>query len=202
MEGRQSKTRGSEAAPKRDLIIAAWDRLGRLAIGEPELAEIQRSICDQSGAGEMSPAAIARVLADESADLRHPEIIEFDARWRGARLEKEAKRFKGLESLVSGKPLRLKQALTLIRRLEQLRKNLAQSADQAALQDLRSIAIEARQAAVLVAKDGSVTQPVQGEQSEIAQWFLVWLQTPNLFDDWLDLRLRSSQFRESFPDRA
>ena len=38
-------------------------------VGEPELGEIQAVLFKQLGAGaEMSPAAIARVLADEGAE--------------------------------------------------------------------------------------------------------------------------------------
>jgi hypothetical protein len=203
MEGKHPKTRDPEPAPRRDLIIAAWHRLGGVAIGESVLDAIQRSICDELGAGaELSPAAIARVLADENAELRHPETIEFDARWRKAKLEKEANRFKGLESLVSGNQLRLKQARTLIQRLETRRNRFEKLADQAALQQLRSLAIEARQAAELIAQNSSLNQQLRSEQAEISQWLAVWLQTPNLFDDWLDLRLRSTQFRESFPNQT
>src|SRR6266508_2157384 len=76
----------------------------------------------QFGPGsEESPAAIARVLADEGAELRHPEVIELDARWREAKIESHTARFKGLEDLLTGKPLRLKKAEALIKRLEKLR---------------------------------------------------------------------------------
>jgi hypothetical protein len=193
MEGRQSKTGDRDAAAKGALIVAEWDRLGRVAVGESELAEIQQSV-----ARELSPAAIARVLADEGAELRHPEVIEFDARWRAAKIEKEASKFKGLEGLVSGKPLSLKQAGAGIKRFEIRRQRFEKTSDQPALRRLRSMAIEARQAAELAARDPSVDQRLGREQAEVAQWFAVWLQTPNLFEDWLELRRRSPQFRDDF----
>jgi hypothetical protein len=146
----------------------------------------------------VSPVAIARVLADEGAELRHPEIIEFDARWREARIEKESNKFRGLERLVSGNPLRLKQAGTIMTRLETRRKSFEKSADQTALRQLRGMVIEARNAAELVAKDRSMDPNLRREQAEIAQWLGVWIQTPILFDDWLELRRRSPQFREVF----
>ncbi len=37
-------------------------------------------------------------------------------------------------------------------------------------------------------------------ETEIAEWFTVWLQTPEIFDDWLELRRRSANFREQFEE--
>src|SRR6266404_5640865 len=66
MEGTQSRT------DSRELTIRVWDSLGRPAIGESELRQIQASVRGQFGPGaEESPAAIARVLADAGAELRH-----------------------------------------------------------------------------------------------------------------------------------
>src|SRR5713226_3997679 len=112
----------SKARTKRELIITAWDDLGRIRVGASELRKIQSSIHDQFGAGAVeSPAAIARVLADEGAELRHPEVIEFDARWREAKIEKDSGQLKGLDELLAGKPLRLRKAESLIKKLEKLR---------------------------------------------------------------------------------
>ena len=117
----KARARKQALLNKRELIIQAWERLDRTAIGERELSEIQTWVRDQSGASDESPAAIARVLADEGAELRHPEVIEFDARWREAKIENEAGHFRGLEALLTGKPIRLDKAEALIGKLEKLR---------------------------------------------------------------------------------
>jgi hypothetical protein len=186
---------GSKAAKptSSDLIIQAWERLDCATIGEPELREIQKAIRDHSGKDE-SPAAIARVLADEGAELRHPEVIEFDARWREAKIEGESADFKGLEALLSGKPLRLSKAETLIAKLEQLR----QRADKQAEKEVRRLAVNGRQLAELLAKDQKLDKLQRAEQSEIAEWLKVWVQTPALFADWLELRRRSPEFQKKF----
>jgi len=36
------------------------------------------------------------------------------------------------------------------------------------------------------------------EKQEIANWFRVWLETPDLFTDWLELRKSSDEFRQLF----
>ena len=185
---------GSKAKPtQRELIIQTWERLDCATIGEDELHEIQRAIRDHSGQDE-SPAAIARVLADEGAELRHPEVIEFDARWREAKIENESAHFKGLEELLTGKPLRLSKAEALIAKLEALR----QSADKQAEKEVRRVAVSRRQLAELLAKDSKLDQLQRAEQAEIAEWLKVWVQTPNLFADWLELRRRSPEFQKKF----
>ena len=68
---------------KRELIIEVWEQLNCESVGARELAEIQRSVGNRFGAGAIeSPTAIARLLADEGAVLRHPEVIDYDAEWR------------------------------------------------------------------------------------------------------------------------
>ena len=200
MEGRPLKTRRQKQQPgaKREQIVAVWNRLGRGSIGESELREIQRSIGIQFGPTEESPAAIARVLADEGAELRHPEVIEFDARWREAKIESDATRLKGLEDLLTGKPLRLIKAEVLIKRLEKLQNNSARANDQMTLKQVRNMVVNARQVAESLAKDRTLEPRERAEQAELAEWLKVWIQTPNLFEDWLDLRRRSSDFRKKF----
>lgn len=201
MEGRPAKTRRQKQQPrtKRELIVAVWNRLGRNPVGQSELREIQRSIRRQFGQGaNESPAAIARVLADEGAELRHPEVIEFDARWREAEIEGDAARFKGLEDFLSGKPLRLKKAEALIKRLEKLRKNSERAGDQTTLKQVRDMVVNARQVAESLAKDRTLDPLDRAEQTELAEWLKVWIQTPNLFDDWLELRRRSPDFIGKF----
>jgi hypothetical protein len=195
MEGTQSAKRSRRPAlpAGRELIIEAWDRLGRGAIGESELRAIQQSVGDDEG-----PAAIARVLADEGAELLHPEVIEFDARWREAKIEKDSRNSKALEDLLTGKPLRLSKAEALIKKLEGLRRRAEKSGDQMAAKELVSIAVSSRQTAELLAKDRKLTAAERAEQSEIGEWLKVWIQTPGLFADWLELRRRSAEFQKKF----
>ena len=203
MEGTQSRAHGGKAAAltKRELIVEAWDLLGRPAIGERELGDMQRSMRNQFGrGGEESPAAIARVLADEGAELLHPEVIEFDARWREAKIESDGKDFKGLDDLINGRPLRLRKAGALIKKLERLRKRAQDPGNDKALREALNTAVSARQLAESLAKDRKLDQRQRVEQAEIAEWFKVWIQTPSLFADWLELRRRSAEFQQKFLD--
>jgi hypothetical protein len=201
MEGTESVTRSRKptALTKRALIIEVWESLGRTMVGETELREIQASVRKQFGPGaDESPAAIARVLADEGAELRHPEVIEFDARWREAKIETESRQLKGLDELLAGKPLQLKKAEALIKKLEKLRQRAEASGNQAALHQVRTMAVSGRQHAESLAKDRKLDQQERAKQSEIVEWLKVWIQTPLLFADWLELRRRSPEYQKKF----
>src|SRR6266849_3464880 len=142
--GRQ---KGSGARTRNELTIEVWVGLGRAAVGENELREIQRVIAKRFGAGAVdSPAAIARLLANEGAELRHPEIIEFDARWRQAQIEKSAADFSVFDRFDPLRPLRPKQAEALIKKLERLRKKFERAGDVQAMRGLQDKAANARQA--------------------------------------------------------
>lgn len=201
MEGTESGTlsRKPTASTKRALIVELWERLGCTMIGEAELRDIQLAVRRQLGPGaEMSPAAIARVLADQGAELRHPEVIEFDARWREAKIETDSRQLKGLDELLAARPLQLKKAEVLIKKLERLRQRAETSGDQAALHQVRTVAVDGRQQAELLAKDRKLSQRERAEQAEIVEWLKLWIQTPGLFADWLELRRRSAEFQKKF----
>jgi hypothetical protein len=192
-------SRTTTAPAKRALIIEVWESLGCASVGEAELHEIRLALRKQLGPDvDMSPAAISRVLADEGAELRHPEVIEFDARWREAKMEMDSRQLKGLDELLTAGPLQLRKAEALIKKLEKLRQRAEKSGDSTALNQVRTIAVSARQHAELLAKDRKLDQPKRAEQGEIVEWLKVWIQTPVLFADWLELRRRAPEFQKKF----
>jgi len=201
MEGRDAggRHKGSGARTRHELTIEVWVNLGRAAVGENELRGIQRAIAKRFGEGAVdSPASIARLLADEGAELRHPEIIEFDAHWRRAQIEKDAADFSVFDRFDAAKPLRLKQAEALITKLEKLRQKFEHAGDSQALRSLKDEAVSARQTVQSFAKSEKLTQRVRGEQVEIVEWLSVWIRTPTLFAEWLELRRRSPDFGQRF----
>jgi hypothetical protein len=135
------------------------------------------------------------MLADEGAELKHPEIIEIDAEWREARIETKAKE---LVRLSSPQVMTLVTAEKFIDELEQMRKQFDLNEDRPALAQLRTIGSDSRRLAESIARNRLAEQTVRDEQAEIAEWLKVWLQTPSLFKDWLELRRRSDEFRARF----
>ncbi len=184
---------------KRDAIVAIWVALNRPSVGAKELRAVQKALREELRVAPVaSPAFIARVLADEGAELGHPDVIEFDAQWRQAQLDDSRRRFKSLERFSPDQPLTIEQAVTLLDELERLRKRFGQASEHEALEELRSFAAEARQQAEKSAKDRRRDQRTRTTQREISEWLRVWLQTPALFADWVELRRRSRDFHHKF----
>jgi len=187
---------------RRELIVSAWRALVEISsetsVGAYELIAIQRAIAEAVPEDDIpSPASIARELAAEGAQLRHPEVIECDAAWRGARWEREAERFKRLDNLVSDKPLTLERAEELIAELDRLRQEFASTNDDEGLARLKEIAVSVQLRSESLAKSGKEAFTL-AEQTEIAAWLKVWMQTPAIFSDWLELRKRSAEFGRKF----
>lgn len=178
-----------------------WQQQGRPPVGAELLKTIQNemeTIFD--GRRALSPASIARILADEGAELRHPQIIEFDAEWREANLKAGAGKFHELDRFSTAAWLNLDQAETFIAILEKLRRDFEN--DDSDLTELRRLTVEARERAQTMAKNRTLDETVRAQQAEIAEWLRVWLQTPALFADWLELRRRSNEFRRKFPGES
>jgi len=173
------------AINKQELIIEVWEALDCESVGCSELEKIQEALHQRFGpGGQESPAAIARVVADEGAVLRHPEVLECDSKWR----------LKYLQAQAFERELDFSDFNKAVASFSIL--HSTQSGDGR----LRGVVINARQHQVLISRSKIVTVADRERAKEIANWLLVWLQSPQLFPDWLDLRLRSEQFMRKFPD--
>jgi len=176
--------RDKNPATRREVILEVWAELGSQSLGAYELDAIQQALANRFGRGGVeSPASLARVLADHGATLRHPEILDFDSAWRKRHLFELFGRgdldFQNLRSAVEA-----------VGRIEGLRAQFKAESDVDGLHDLvgqvREIKVE------LVGRRDP-------DGKEIAQWLTVWLQNPDIFGDWLSLRLDSPDFKKAFP---
>lgn len=169
-------------------MIEVWEALDCESVGARELKEIQTVVRREFGAGSVdSPASIARTLADEGAVLRHPEVLNLDTEWR----ERE------LSAVISPDELNfsgLAEASASIKKLDTLRRKFEANSERLQLSRLREMTLKLKQDALVVARSKTVERQQQLEAREIAQWLTIWLQSPDVFDDWLSLRQRSPEF--------
>jgi len=133
----------------------------------------------------VSPASIARALADHGARLRHPDILTTDVRWRERNL------LLAPEDLTFGT---LQAALALIEKIQRLREEFEDNP--AALEHLRQSVLQIKNELELLAASEKCGN--RELASEVAQWLTVWLQTPQIFQEWLSLRHATPDFQERF----
>lgn len=88
----------------------------------------------------------------------------------------------------------LAAAETALTELDQRR----QFADRAGLEALQRAGRRVREKAALVARNARAHPAVRAEWEEIGNWCLIWLQNPDLFANWLELRKKSAEFRTRF----
>ena len=204
MEVTHRKRPGQSLAAQaaREFIVKLWLELGRPPVDAQFLENVQRQLAKSSEDPAISPAEVARLLADEGAELRHPEIIEADVRWREPLVNSRMDKFAAVEPLSSGARLNIQDAGVLISKMEKLRQEFERHRDESGLGELRTLAADARQRAEAMGKNHKLNETFRREQSEIAEWLKVWLQTPMLFENWLELRRRSDEFRKRFDENA
>jgi hypothetical protein len=88
----------------------------------------------------------------------------------------------------------LAEAEETLLRLEELRLRYASQNDRKGLEACRSIALLGRKRAENLARNPRVQPAKRHEKQEIAEWFRIWLETPDLFSDWLALRKSTEAF--------
>ena len=179
------------ARTRQELIIEVWEALDCESVGERELLAIQDELHKTLGAGAVeSPASIARVVADEGAVLRHPEVLHCDTRWRTRSLALIPPQQLDFSSLLA--------AAASLKKIDELLLKAQAENNEQTLRELREVAIQAGREAQLVARSRIVGEHERKVSREIVEWIRVWLQQPELFDDWLSLRQRSPEYRKKF----
>jgi hypothetical protein len=82
-----------------------------------------------------------------------------------------------------------------IHRLEDLRQRFRAASDKKGVEYCRQLARLGRQRAEMIARNARVGPAKQVLKREAALWFRIWLETPDLFADWLALRKQTDEFR-------
>jgi hypothetical protein len=183
-----------KARTKRDLMIEVWEHLDCESVGAREIEAVSEAVRERFGEGATDgPAVTARVLADEGAELRHAEVLALDVQWRTQ--DPYEPMFRNVVKFSN-----FEEAAATMRRLENLRKQFARKGDREGLRRVADAALKAKQRAQMIAGNARVIERKREEKAEMAEWFTVWLNQPEIFDDWLALRLRSKDFRERFGD--
>ncbi|MEO6390641.1 MAG: hypothetical protein ABIP75_02245 [Pyrinomonadaceae bacterium] len=174
------------------MAIEVWEALDCESVGRRELEDITTVIRDVFGDGAVeSPVRLARLLADEGAELRHFEVLEYDVERRLD--DPYVAMFRNLAKFTT-----LPEANTTLRNMEGLRRKFTAAQDREGLRRLLDLARRAKQRAQTTAANPRTGAKRKAECAEIAEWLTIWLNQPEIFDTWLELRQRSDEYRTNF----
>ena len=125
------------------------------------------------------------------AELRHAEMMELDVKRR-----QESPYDAMFRNILKFSDF--KQTLISIRRLENLRKKFASENDREGLRLVRETALRGKNRARMISGNEKVEEKKRAEKTEIAEWFTIWMQSPEIFENWVSLRQNSKDFNEKF----
>jgi len=181
-----------QSRTKNDLIIEVWEKLDCENVGRVEIEAIEIVLAEEFGPQSLvSPMTIARLLADEGAELVHSEIMSLFVERESDRPYDAA--FRNILNLSD-----LKGALSTIESLENLRRKFRAEGDKVGLRLVRENALRGKKAVNETANNPRSEALDKQIGIEISEWLSVWLQTPELFRDWVTLRQNSPDFIEKF----
>jgi hypothetical protein len=82
-----------------------------------------------------------------------------------------------------------------IKHLKNLCREYQFVSDKKGVEYCRRIASLGRRRAELISRNKRVSLQKRLQKQEIATWFQIWLETPAIFDDWLEMRKNTEEFR-------
>jgi len=174
---------------KKEMVLEIYDREAMGEVTAREIAVINEALVAEYGeGGAMAPAEIARILREEDLPVRFEQVF---------RMMTPTEKYENLfDALAYNESL--EQAERAIRRIDELRRGFDRQGDltgvRFALQTARFAKKNAEER-VTAMELGTRQQRIH---AEIARWFTIWLQTPDLFAEWLALRKSAREFRNLF----
>lgn len=90
---------------------------------------------------------------------------------------------------------RFSDAENTIRRIEGLRRRYLAAGDDKGLEYCRHVALAGRKRAELISRNPRISAAKRLHKKEIAVWFQIWLETPEMFESWLALRKKTEEYQ-------
>jgi hypothetical protein len=152
-----------------------------------EIDQLRRRLLAEHGeAGKTGSDYIADVLKDAG----HKVLLSLQE-------EAEEQYEEEFEDLLHFKTLQ--DAEVSIMRLDELMRKFRAHGEPAAAGRVLNVARLGKRRAEMIAHNHKVEPHKRAEKEEIANWFRIWLETPDAFFDWVDVRKQSPEFRAKFP---
>lgn len=172
---------------KKDMILQAARQISAQTWTPAEIDQLRRRLIAEHGeAAKTGTDYIADVLKDNgykvSLTLQEEAEEQFEEEF---------------EDLLHFKTL--KDAEVSLMRLDELLRRFRAHGEKAAAERVLDVARLGKRRAEMIARNAKVEHQKRVEKEEIANWFRIWLETPDPFFDWLDVRKKSPDFQAQFP---
>jgi hypothetical protein len=173
---------------KKALILETAREINAQSWTPAEIDQLRRRLLAEHGeAGKTASDYIADVLKDAG----HKVLLTLQE-------EAEEKYEEEFEDLLHFKTL--EDAEVSIMRLDELMRKFRAQGENPAVERVLEVARLGKRRAEMIARNHKVEPHKREEKLEVANWFRIWLETPDAFFDWLDVRKQSPEFRAKFPE--
>jgi hypothetical protein len=173
---------------KKDLILETAREIGASKWTLAEIDQLRRRLQAEHGeAGKTSSEYIGDVL--KTAGWKVLLTLQEEAEEQYEEEFEDLLHFKTLED-----------AEVSIMRLDELMRKFQAHGEHAAVERVLGVARLGKRRAEMISRNHKVEPHKREEKVEIANWFRIWLETPDAFFDWLDVRKQSPDFKTRFPE--
>ena len=180
----------AEHPTKKEMILEIAHELSVPRFTPAEVEQIRRQLVARLGpGGKTSSDYVAGVL--ETAGMRIVWSTKADTEGQYEEEFQDLLHFSTLED-----------AEMCIVRLDELYRKFKEDEEPAAVERVFEVARMGRRRAEMIARNHKVEPEKRAEKEEIMQWFKVWLDTPDAFFDWLEVRKSSPEFQRRFAKSA
>jgi hypothetical protein len=169
----------SGSPTKKRLILSIAEDLKKQRFTPAEIEQIRRKLIAQLGPdkGKTSSDYVVSVVWSTKSDTEGLYEEEFS----------DLLHFSTLE-----------EAEMCLVRLDELHRKFTREHERAAIERTREVARLGRRRAEMISRNHKVDARKRAEKEEIAHWFAIWLETPDAFFDWLEVRKQSAEFVKKF----
>lgn len=179
----------AHAKSKKQIILDLKLARGLEHAGVDEIHALQADLRERLGPhGKTSASYIAKVLRADGVR------VSYNDRYVDLVLpEPYARRLEGLLKFRD-----LTAAESSLRKLDDAYREYRSASDRQGTSFVRTLVMKGRERAESITGNPRVGAEKRREKEEIAHWFKLWLELPDLFFDWLEMRKRSEGFQHVF----
>ena len=176
-----------EPKTKKAMILETAREIGAEKWTPAEIDQLRRKLVAEHGEeGKTGADYVADVLKSAGLKVNLSQLEEVEDQF-----EEE------FEDLLHFKTL--SDAEVSLMRLDELWRRFQAHGEKAAAGRVLDVARLGKRRAEMIARNHKVEPRKRQEKEEISTWFRIWLETPDAFFDWLDVRKQSPEFLAKFP---